>query len=54
FLVSCMYEEAASIASSVLSNLCNNKHAEDGEETQLDDMLESAGMVVVQSLKELG
>ncbi|KAL6977914.1 hypothetical protein U1Q18_026700 [Sarracenia purpurea var. burkii] len=54
FLVSCMYEEAASIASSVLSNLCNNKHAEAGEETQLDDMLESAGMVLVQSLKELG
>lgn len=53
-LVSCMYEEAALAASSVLSNLCKNKSGEDGEETPLKDMLESAGMVLVQSLKELG
>ncbi|XP_058188471.1 protein APEM9 isoform X3 [Rhododendron vialii] len=54
YLVSCMYEEAASTASSVLSDLCNNKSAEVGEEAPLNDMLESAGMVLVQSLKELG
>ena len=49
-----MYEEAKSIVSSVLSDLCCNKYAEAGEESQLNDMLESAGMVLVQSLKELG
>lgn len=49
-----MYEEAALKASSVLSDLCNNKSAEVGEEAPLNDMLESAGMVLVQSLKELG
>ncbi|PSR85232.1 UPF0602 protein like [Actinidia chinensis var. chinensis] len=54
YLVSCMYEEAKSIVSSVLSDLCCNKYAEAGEESQLNDMLESAGMVLVQSLKELG
>ncbi|KAE9462876.1 hypothetical protein C3L33_05210, partial [Rhododendron williamsianum] len=54
YLVSCMYKEAASTASSVLSDLCNNKSAEVGEEAPLNDMLESAGMVLVQSLKELG
>lgn len=54
YLVSCMYEEAALTASSVLSNLCKDKSTEVGEETPLKDMLESAGMVLVQSLKELG
>ncbi|KAI8004261.1 hypothetical protein LOK49_LG08G00410 [Camellia lanceoleosa] len=53
YLVSCMYEEATSIASSVLRDLCHNKFIKAGEETQLNDMLESASMVLVQSLKEL-
>ncbi|CAL5415818.1 unnamed protein product [Camellia sinensis] len=53
YLVSCMYEEATSIASYVLRDLCNNKFIKAGEETQLNDMLESASMVLVQSLKEL-
>ncbi|GMP37044.1 hypothetical protein CsSME_00008924 [Camellia sinensis var. sinensis] len=53
YLVSCMYEEATSIASSVLRDLCHNKFIKAGEETQLNDMLESASMVLVQSWKEL-
>ncbi|KAL7207639.1 hypothetical protein ACSBR1_029565 [Camellia fascicularis] len=53
YLVSCMYEEATAITSSVLRDLCHNKFIKAGEETQLNDMLESASMVLVQSLKEL-
>lgn len=48
-----MFEEAASLASSVLKRLRDT----DGgvvPEIELNDMLESAGMVLVQSLKELG
>ncbi|XAR63778.1 hypothetical protein NMG60_11023856 [Bertholletia excelsa] len=55
-LVSCMYDEAAAIASAVLRDicLCSDKFTKPGEDTQLNDMLESAGMVLVQSLKEAG
>ncbi|XP_034212059.1 protein APEM9 isoform X2 [Prunus dulcis] len=55
YLVCSMYEEAASSASSILKRL--SKHGEDLEATdhfELYDMLESAGMVLVQSLRELG
>nr|GMD69771.1 protein APEM9 [Ipomoea batatas] len=61
YLVCCMYEEAASLSHSVLKRLCeinskNNKPyyeiVESGDE--LDDMFESAGMVYVQSLNQLG
>lgn len=46
-----MYEEAASLGSSVLKRLrdSNNNYNEESY-----DMMESAGMVFVQSLKELG
>ena len=50
-----MFEEAASLASSILKHLCtDNKDTEAGDEIELYDMLESSGMVLVQSLKELG
>uniref|UniRef100_A0A5B7AIW6 3-phosphoinositide-dependent protein kinase-1 n=1 Tax=Davidia involucrata TaxID=16924 RepID=A0A5B7AIW6_DAVIN len=54
YLVCCMFEEAASLASSVLRALCDNKRTDGGLDIELIDMLESAGMVLVQSLKELG
>ncbi|XP_050382649.1 protein APEM9 [Argentina anserina] len=50
YLVSSMYEEAALLASSILKQL--SEHSEDFEDR--DDLLESAGMVLVQSLKQLG
>lgn len=54
-----MYKEAASLASSILKRLCNNNDndtggTEAGEDVEFYDMLESTGMVLVQSLKELG
>ncbi|KAH9653594.1 protein APEM9 [Citrus sinensis] len=51
YLVCSMYEEAASLGSSVLKRLrdSNNNYNEESY-----DMMESAGMVFVQSLKELG
>ncbi|XP_040998693.1 protein APEM9 [Juglans microcarpa x Juglans regia] len=57
YLVCSMYEEAASLASSILKRLCNdndNEGIEAGEDVEFYDMLESTGMVLVQSLKELG
>ncbi|KAJ9671194.1 hypothetical protein PVL29_027263 [Vitis rotundifolia] len=54
YLVCCMFEEAATIASSVLKHVCDNKSTDVGEDDQLYDIMESAGMVLVQSLKELG
>lgn len=56
-----MYEEAASLSHSVLKRLCeinsnsNNPYYETVESgDELEDMLESAGMVYVQSLNQLG
>ncbi|KAF6167351.1 hypothetical protein GIB67_043212 [Kingdonia uniflora] len=49
YLVCCMYEEALALASSVLERKTDNI-----EDVQLADMMESAGIVLVQSLKELG
>lgn len=49
-----MFEEAATIASSVLKRVCDNKSTDVGEDDQLYDIMESAGMVLVQSLKEVG
>ncbi|KVI01470.1 protein APEM9 isoform X1 [Cynara cardunculus var. scolymus] len=55
YLVCSMFEEAAASASSVLKRLCDKEYT-DGvvENIELNDMLESAGMVFVQSLQELG
>ncbi|XP_043711775.1 protein APEM9 isoform X2 [Telopea speciosissima] len=52
FLVCCMFEEAVSLASSILRHICNSDAPID--EIQLEDMMESSGMILVQSLKELG
>lgn len=53
-----MFEEAASLASSILKRLCSdNKGIEEQvvqDENELYEMLESTGIVLVQSLKELG
>lgn len=48
-----MFEEAATLASSILRCLCDTGSTEGAEHVQSDDMMESAGMVLVQSLKEL-
>ncbi|CAI9293800.1 unnamed protein product [Lactuca saligna] len=56
YLVCSMFEDASSSASSVLKRLCDKEHinAVVDDDIELNDMLESAGMVFVQSLKELG
>ncbi|KAK9097672.1 hypothetical protein Syun_024717 [Stephania yunnanensis] len=54
YLVCCMFEEAVSLATSVLGSVCGRDSSVLIEETELVDMMESAGMVLVQSLKELG
>lgn len=53
-----MCEEAASLASSIIENLlrenCRNESVgDDIRKSELGDMLESAGMVFVQSTKEI-
>ncbi|KAF4365553.1 hypothetical protein G4B88_025732 [Cannabis sativa] len=56
YLVCSLYEEAASLASSILNQLSTivTGHDDDDDGVELHDMLESAGMVLVQSLNELG
>lgn len=49
-----MFEEAAILASSILRCLHDTGSTKAVEQVQLDDMMESVGMVLVQSLKELG
>lgn len=53
-LLNCTFEEAASLASSVIQHICTETFAVTVDEVHLADMKESAGMVFVQSLKELG
>lgn len=53
-----MFEQAASLASSIIRNLMrenrqNGNVENDSNENELHDMLESSGMVFVQSMKEL-
>ncbi|CAI9099031.1 OLC1v1035789C1 [Oldenlandia corymbosa var. corymbosa] len=57
YLVSGMFEEASLLASSIIKDLIENhqtESVEDSDENRFDDMLESAAMVLVQSMKELG
>ncbi|KAK2992160.1 hypothetical protein RJ640_016933 [Escallonia rubra] len=56
YLVCCMFDEATSLASSVVRRLRETETASEGalEGSEYNDMLESAGMVLVQSLKRLG
>ncbi|KAF8077529.1 hypothetical protein N665_1030s0013 [Sinapis alba] len=53
YLVCSMYEEAESLSSSILKRIFDNANAL-SRDHQLHDMLESAGMVLVQSLHGLG
>ncbi|XP_075672428.1 protein APEM9-like isoform X3 [Castanea sativa] len=53
YLVCSMYSEAESLASSILKRLCNDDD-KSIVEVGFRDMLESTGMVLVQSLKALG
>lgn len=50
-----MFEEASSLATQVLKRL-HDKDCANGvvEDSELNDLLESAGMVLLQSFKELG
>lgn len=45
-----MHDEAATLASSILKQICS----EDRNDVISRDMMESAGMVLVQALKEQG
>lgn len=53
YLVCSMFEEAVTLSSSTLRRLRDNKSTET-QGLDLIEMLEAAGMVLVQSLKELG
>lgn len=54
-MICSMFKEAVSLASSVLRQLHCASRDDDGTQTsEMSDMLESAGMVLVQSLKESG
>ncbi|MCL7032985.1 hypothetical protein MKW94_016278 [Papaver nudicaule] len=54
YLVCCMFEEAITLSSSVVERLRKADYSETIQDVELVDMLESAGMVYVQALKELG
>lgn len=58
YLLSCMFEEATSLASSIIKKLrensVENNRVENDCADDLDDMFEAAGMVLVQSMKESG
>ncbi|CAM8954723.1 unnamed protein product [Rhodiola kirilowii] len=54
FLVCCMYEKALSMSSSVLRRVSDPTFPGVIEESELVEIKEAAGMVFVQSLKELG
>ncbi|KAG9130942.1 hypothetical protein Leryth_006714 [Lithospermum erythrorhizon] len=53
YLVCCMFDEAAYLASSVIKKLLSDEFVVKNE-VEVENMLESAGMVLVQSLKALG
>ncbi|KAF3791707.1 hypothetical protein EJ110_NYTH13716 [Nymphaea thermarum] len=54
YLVSCMFEEAASLSYSTLKRLCNCKFEESVDKDMVEDMIECSGMVLLQAYKELG
>ncbi|KAL1532953.1 protein APEM9 isoform X1 [Salvia divinorum] len=60
YLVCCLFDEAASLASTILKQLLENNNRinqvsefPESFEDEWNDMLESAGMVLVQSMKQL-
>ncbi|CAA6663621.1 unnamed protein product [Spirodela intermedia] len=54
YLVCCMFEAASSLSRSIIQGICNSDSTALIEDAELVDIMESAGMVFVQSLKELG
>nr|XP_009399618.1 PREDICTED: uncharacterized protein LOC103983973 isoform X3 [Musa acuminata subsp. malaccensis] len=54
YLVCCMFKEAASLASSTVHRVRSTPFADAVDDVQMAEMMESAGMVFVQSMKELG
>lgn len=54
YLVSGMFEEAGTLASSVLTRINVYQHADNRDECPLHEMMISAAMVLVQSWKESG
>ncbi|KNA17829.1 hypothetical protein SOVF_076480 [Spinacia oleracea] len=54
YLVSGMFEEAAALASSILTRLYDNRHLYIEDEILLHEMMESSAMVLVQSWRETG
>ncbi|XP_020090801.1 protein APEM9-like isoform X1 [Ananas comosus] len=53
-LVGNMFEEAAALASSIVRNIRTSQLEHIVDDIQLVEMVEAAGMVLIQSLKELG
>lgn len=49
-----MFEEAAALASSILTRLYDNRHLYIEDEILLHEMMESSAMVLVQSWRETG
>lgn len=49
-----VFDEAASLASSTIHTIRNSEFERPIGDTELADMMNSAGMVIVQSYKELG
>lgn len=49
-----MFEAASSLSRSIIQRICNSDSTALIEDAELVDIMESAGMVFVQSLKELG
>ncbi|CAN4103770.1 unnamed protein product [Withania somnifera] len=54
YLVCCMFQEAAALSSSIIEQLVEKNGKTVDDKCKLGDMLESAAMVLVQSLEELG
>ncbi|XP_010927172.1 protein APEM9 [Elaeis guineensis] len=53
-LVCCMFEDAASLSSSILRQIHTTPSSEAIDDNELAEMMVSAGMVFVQSLREMG
>ncbi|TMW91307.1 hypothetical protein EJD97_014507 [Solanum chilense] len=54
YLVCCMFQEAATLSSSIIEQLIEKNGKMNEDNCELGDMLESAAMILVQSYKELG
>ncbi|XP_015080514.1 protein APEM9 [Solanum pennellii] len=54
YLVCCMFQEAATLSSSIIEQLIEKNGKMNEDNCELGDMLESAAMILVQSYTELG